>query len=111
MLQLRRSWTSKSKGDDKVTWSKGGYKGAWSKGGFKGNGKGIWQVDGDEAQGDFNWNQQAEEQPRKETSVVGQDGNQVVKRSRALGNFMPGIFAVGEITKRGSKTVSGSAGL
>ncbi len=39
-------------------WSKGGYKGAWSKGVSKGKGESFWQVDGDEAQGDFDRNQQ-----------------------------------------------------
>ncbi len=63
-----------NKGDEKGSWSKGGYIGAWIKGEFKGKGKGIWQVDGDEAQGDFDWNQQAEEQPCQETHVVDQDG-------------------------------------
>ncbi len=45
-----------------------------SKGGFKGKGKGIWQVGGDETQGYFDWNQQAEDQSGKEPNAVDLDG-------------------------------------
>ncbi len=73
----------------KRAWSKGGYKGAGIKGGRKGKGKGIWQVDGEEPQGYFDWTQPEEEKPAKEASVVGLDGHQVVKRNRTLRNYMP----------------------
>ena len=78
MLLLRRDGPS-GPGDAKGTWSKGGYRGPWRRGGFKGKDEGIWQADGDEAQGDFDWNQQAEDQTRNETNVVDQDGCQVVQ--------------------------------
>ncbi len=46
--------------------------------------------------------QQAEDQARKETGIVDQDGYQVVKRSRAMSNFTPEIFAVEKCDKEGS---------
>ncbi len=36
-------------------------------------GKGLWQVDGVETQGDFDWNHQTEDQSGKEAIVVDQD--------------------------------------
>ncbi len=99
----------KSEGDGEGALNRG-YKGAWSKRGIKGKGKGIWQVDGGEAQGDFDWKQQAEDLPGKEVSVVDQDGLQVVERSRMLVNFTPDIFAVDKLTHGGSKTVLGWPG-
>ncbi len=56
-------------------------------------------------QGRFEWNQQAEKQPREETNVVDQDGYQIAKRSRVLGNFMPEIFYVDRFDSRCSKTM------
>ncbi len=73
-----------------------------------GKGKGVWQVDRDEAHGGFEWDPQAEDQPRKEANVVDQEahvvdqeGHQVTIRSRVLGNFTPEIFAVDQLTHGG----------
>ncbi len=73
----RDSYTAKAKG-----WS-------W--------GKGIWQVDGKENQGDHEWNQQEEEKPGRieaVTKVTDKDGLECVKRPRRLGQHMPAGFAV-----------------
>ena len=59
---------------------------------------------------DFGWNQQAEDQSGKEANVVDQDGYQVVKRSRVLGNFVPEISVVDRFANTGFKTISGSMG-
>ncbi len=83
---------------------------AQSKGGLKGKGKGTWQIDGDEAPGDFDWSHPAKEQPHKETTVVDQEGFQVVNRSHVSGNFMPDIFVVDRVTSRGTKTIPRIAG-
>ena len=79
-------------------------------------GKGIWQVDGEEPQGDWKWDQE-EEKPgsvhsvgNEKVNIIDQDGYELVKRPRRLGQFMAEIFAVeaegpGDITpKELSKT-------
>ncbi len=73
--------------------------------------KGIWQVDGDDAEGDFDRSQPGEEKPAsKAANVFDQDGYQVVKMHRVSGNCTPEIFAVGRLTDRGVKPHSGSIG-
>ena len=59
-------------------------------------GKGIWQVDGDDVQEDWRWDQPEEERPskREEVSIIDQDGYELMKRPRRLAQFMPEIFAV-----------------
>ncbi len=82
--------------------------------GAQGNGKGIWQVDDEDAQGDFDWDQPEKEKPtNKKANVADQDGYQVVKRNRTLGSYMPEIFAADRFTDRQVKvgqTLSGSSG-
>ncbi len=51
----------------------------------------IWQVDGEDAQGDWQWDQREEEKPNKheEVNIIDQDGYQIVNKSRRLGQQMP----------------------
>jgi hypothetical protein len=87
--------------ENKGAWVKGGYRGTRSKGGYVGEGKGIWQVDADDAQGYFDWSQPEEEKPTSNEANVGdQDGHQAVKRNRVLGNYTPDIFTLDRLTDR-----------
>ncbi len=59
-------------------------------------GQGIWRVDGDDVQGDWQWDQPEEESPskREEVNITGKDGYETPKRLRIFAHFMPEIFAV-----------------
>ncbi len=75
------------------------------KNGFEGKGKGargegIWQGNGDDVQGDWQWNQPEEEKPTREAvNIIDQDGYDLVKRPRRCAQQIPEIFAVGVNTK------------
>ncbi len=82
-------------------------------------GKGIWQVDGDDARGDFDRGQPAEERLGSAGSVTKEDtrsiadpgGCELAKKLRRLGNYTAEIFAVDMFASRGSPKERSSAKL
>ncbi len=73
----------------------------------------MWEVNGEENQGDHEWNQPEEETPgsiEAATKVTDKDGFEYVKRPRRLRQRMPEVFAVeaekvGDRNKKSSKKI------
>ncbi len=96
----RKCPKGKGGGKSKGSWS-------WGKGtrDFKVKGTGsIFQVDRDDVQGYFEWNQPEEEKPSKEITID-QDGYELVKRPKIFAHFLPDIYSVdADIDKDSSTT-------
>ncbi len=64
-------------------------------------GKGIWQVDGEDNQGDYERNQPEQKQgssgsvTKEKAKIIDEVGYELIKRPRRLGQYTPEIFAVG----------------
>ncbi len=60
----------------------------------------MWEVDGEETQGDWKWDQREEEKPstqavgKEAVNIIDQDGCEMVTKHTKLGQHMAEFFAV-----------------